>query len=359
MSNSDTRARRTRLRLIAAAGFGLATLPVTPAFADGITLTETGSTLVHPLFDLWAAAYAKGHPGVQITTGATGSGAGIEQAIAGKVQIGTSDAYMSDAEARQHSGILNIPLAISAQTVNYNLPGLEKTNVKLDGPTLAGIYSGTITQWDAKEIATLNPGVALPHQTIIPVRRADGSGDTFIFTQFLSFSTPAWEMRQSYGITVNWPTIAGALTATGNDGMVKLLQQTPYAIGYVGVSFSDDVAEASLGTAALGTNDGPFVLPTQETIEAGAASLGPRTPPDERLSLVYAPGPNSYPLVNYEYAVVSAKQPDAATAAALRRFLLWTILPSEENQATVASVHFLPLPPHTWELSQAQIQMIK
>ncbi len=353
MTNSHTR------RLIAAAGFGLATLLATPAFAEDITLTETGSTLIHPLFDTWVAAYTKAHPGVQITTGATGSGAGIEQAIAGKVQIGASDAYMSDIEARQHPGILNIPLAISAQTVNYNLPGLEGTNLKLDGPTLAGIYSGEITQWDAKPIAVLNPGVALPHQAIIPIHRADGSGDTFIFSQFLTYSTPTWESRQSYGVTVNWPAVPGALTATGNDGMVKLLQQTPYSIGYVGISFSDDVAKAKLGTAALGSNDGPFVLPTQEAIEAGAASLGSRTPPDERLSLVYAPGPNAYPLVNYEYAVVAAKQADPATAAALRRFLLWTILPSEENQATVAGVHFLPLPPHTWELSQAQIQTIQ
>ncbi len=361
MTDRMTSARPVRLAglLIGTLALGLVALPMAPALADDISLTETGSTMLYPLFQTWIANYTKTHPGVQITTGATGSGAGMAQAIAGKVQIGASDAYMSDAESRQHPGIINIPLAISAQTVNYNLPGLEGANVKLDGPTLAGIYTGAITLWDAPQIASLNPGVALPHQAIIPIHRADASGDTFIFSQFLSFSTPTWENTLDYGVSLNWPAVKGALTATGNDGMVKLLQSTPYAIGYVGISFTEDVAAAKLGTAALGTNDGPFVLPTQENIEAGAASLGPRTPPDERLSLVYAPGPKSYPLVNYEYAVVSTHQADPATAAALRRFLLWTILPSEENQGYVAAVHFLPLPPHTWELSQAQIQTIQ
>lgn len=329
------------------------------ASAQDLTLNETGSTLLYPLFTTWVDAYTKTHPGIHITVAGTGSEAGIQQVLAGKVHIGASDAYMSDAEMRQHPQIINVPLAIAAQTINYNVPGLNATHLKLDGAVLAGIYSGTIRTWDAPQIAALNPGVALPHHPIVPVHRAEGSGDTFVFTQFLSFATDDWENANGYGTTISWPNVAGSTTATGNAGMVQTLQSTPYSIGYVGVSFSDKLAAAQLGTASLKNGAGEFVLPTKESITAGAASLGPRTPADERLSLVYAPASGSYPLVNYEYAVVSTKQPDPATAAAVRRFLLWSIVPSETNEAYLDTVHFIPLPPHTWELSQAQIQSIR
>jgi phosphate transport system substrate-binding protein len=329
------------------------------AHAEDLTLNETGSTLLYPLFSTWVDAYTRSHPGIHITVAGTGSEAGIQQVLAGKVQIGASDAYMSDAEMRQHPQIINVPLAIAAQTVNYNLRGLNAAHIKLDGPVLAGIYSGAIRNWDAPQIAALNPGVALPHHAIVPIRRAEGSGDTFVFTQFLSFATPDWENASGYGTTISWPNVPGSTTAVGNAGMVQALQTTPYSIGYVGVSFAEKLAAAQLGTAALKNGAGEFVLPSKETITAGAASLGPRTPADERLSLVYAPASGSYPLVNYEYAVVSTRQPDPATAAAVRRFLLWSIVPSETNEAYLDTVHFIPLPPHTWELSQAQIQSIR
>ncbi|MBN3806796.1 phosphate ABC transporter substrate-binding protein PstS [Paraburkholderia sp. Ac-20336] len=329
------------------------------AHAQQVTLTETGSTLLAPLFSTWSEAYAKTHPGVHISVGATGSAAGIEQAIAGKVNIGASDAYMSDADAMKHPQIINVPLAIAAQTVNYNLPGLNDTHLKLDGPTLAGIYTGAIHQWDAPAIAALNPGVHLPHHEIVPVRRGDGSGDTFVFTQFLTFSTPSWENSLGYGTTVDWPTVSGAVAATGNAGMVNALKTAPYSVGYIGVSYAKDIAAAGLGTAALKNGAGEFVLPTKATITAGAASLGVRTPPDERLSLVFSPAAGTYPLVNYEYAVVSTKQPSPELAAEIRKLLEWSIVPSDENAAYLEAVHFIPLPPHTWELSITQIESIR
>ncbi|WP_260858512.1 phosphate ABC transporter substrate-binding protein PstS [Paraburkholderia sp. BCC1885] len=355
-------ARRSRWPRLAAAPLCAAALVLmtgTLAQAQDLTLTETGSTLLYPLFTTWVDAYTKTHPGIHISVAGTGSEAGIQQVLEGKVEVGASDAYMSDAQMRQHPQIINVPLAIAAQTVNYNLPGLNTGHLKLDGPVLAGIYTGAIRSWDAPQIAALNPGVALPHHAIVPIHRAEGSGDTFVFTQFLSFATPDWENDRGYGTTITWPEVAGSATATGNAGMVQALQSTPYSIGYVGVSFIDKVATAQLGVAALKNGAGEFVLPTRETITAGAASLGPRTPADERLSLVFAPASGSYPLVNYEYAVVSTKQADPTTAAALRRFLLWSIVPSETNEAYLDTVHFIPLPPHTWELSQAQIQTIK
>ena len=328
--------------------------------AAAVTLHETGSTLLYPLFQLWSAAYAAANPGTTVATGATGSGAGIGEAIAGRVQIGASDAYMSDEEAERNRTILNIPLAISAQTVNYNLPGLTAAHLKLDGPTLAGIYSGKILSWHAREIAALNPGVHLPHQAIIPIRRADPSGDTFIFTQFLDFSTPSWDEGVGYGTTVGWPTVAGERSATGNEGMVKTLAATPYSVGYVGISFEEDLAKAGLGTALLKSQAGQFLLPTAETVSAAASELDPRTPPDERLSLAFAPGENSYPLINYEYAVVSTRQPDPATAASIRNFLLWSISPLGGNAPHyLDAVHFIPLPDFIRALSENQINRIR
>ncbi len=301
----------------------------------------------------------KGHPGIDIKTAGVGSEAGQNQVFSCQVMIGTSDAYMSDAQVHANPDFVDIPLAISAQSVSYNVPGLNTMNLRLDGPTIAGMYTGAIRQWDDPAIAALNPGVTLPHQTIVPIHRSEGSGDTFVFTQFLSFADPSWELNKDYGTSIDWPAVPGAVGVQGNDGMVKAIQSTPYSIGYLGISYAARAQAGQIGTAMLKNEAGQFVLPTPDTIIAGATALGVRTPPDERLSLVYGPGDQSYPLVNYEYAVVSTKQPNPETAAAIRRFLLWTILPSEENAEYLERVHFVPLPPHIWELSQAQIQLIR
>lgn len=344
--------------LTAALVLGLAAGPSVPAQAEDLTLVETGSTLLYPLFTVWASEYARTHQGVHIATNGTGSAVGLEQAISGAAQIGTSDAYMSDSQQRRTPEIINVPMAISALTVNYNLPGLNAANLKLDGPTLAAIYAGTIRQWDDKAITALNPGVALPHNDIVPVHRADGSGDTFVFTQYLTFSTPSWEDSLGYDTSIAWPEVPGAKSADGNLGVLQVVQQTPYAITYLGVSLHGEIAKAGLGTAMLKSYSGEFLLPTPETIAAAAASLTPRTPADERLTLVNAPGANAYPLVNYEYAVVSTRQASPATAEAIRKFLLWAIAPDETNEKYLDDAHFIALPAHIWVLSHDQIEAI-
>jgi phosphate transport system substrate-binding protein len=352
-----------RTGYIATLVIGLIVLPIAIAQSTGATITETGSTLIYPLFKAWIDGYAKVDPGVHMTAGATGSGAGIAQAIAGQVQIGTSDAYMSDNEEMANPHILNIPIAISAQTVQVNLPELRGKALKLSGEVLAGIYSGSIREWDATSIAQLNPGVSLPHHTIVPVRRAEGSGDTFIFTQFLSFSTPdthnSWGNVISYGTTVNWPSVSGELTASGNQGMVQTIAKTPYAVGYVGGSFQDDAAKAGLITAMLQNQEGQFLLPTPASIAAAAAELTPRTPPDERLTLVFAPGSNSYPLINYEYAMVAEQQQNQQTAQALSNFLLWCISPQGGSaDSFLKPLHFIALPTSIRARSELQITKI-
>jgi phosphate transport system substrate-binding protein len=346
-----------KLELIACSACLAASLLIWPSLARAAdtTLAETGSTLMLPLLQSWAEGYGKVAEDVKITTAGTGSGAGIAAAIEGTVQIGASDAYMSDVEVMQHAGVLNIPLAISAQTVNYNLADLAAP-LKLSGPVLAGIYAGTIRDWSDSQIAALNPGVTLPHHAIVPIRRAEASGDTFIFTQFLTFSTPEWETGPGYGTTVNWPGVSGMLTASGNDGMVQSLGQTPYGIGYVGASFADQVSSAKLGVAQLLNESGKFVLPTPGAVAAAAASLTPRTPADQRLTLVFAPGDDSYPLINYDYAIVRTQQANPDQAAALRSFLLWIVTPGQgTSPAYLDPLHFIALPTAIRALSETQI----
>lgn len=328
-------------------------------FAD-VNILETGSSLVYPLVNLWVPVYTKLHPGVRITTQSTGSGTGISQAVEGIVQIGASDAYMSNALMKQHADMLNIPLCISSQMVNYNLPGLNKGHLKLSGPVLAAIYDGKITKWNDGQIAAMNPSVRLPDHNIIPVHRSDGSGDTFIFTQYLSFSTPDWANNLSYGTTISWPAVSGGLGAVGNPGMITAIKDNPYAIAYIGTSYQNQIESESLGIAMLKNKDGQFVLPDAKTAAAAAAVMVPKTPRDERVSLIFAPGAASYPIINYEYAIVKKDQPNADMAAALRAFFTWAINPKGGNAPRfMEQVHMTPLPASVVKLSEAQIAEIK
>lgn len=328
--------------------------------AQDVNILETGSSLVYPLFNLWVPAYTKANPNVRLTTQSTGSGTGISQAVEAIVQIGASDAYMANALMKQHPGMLNIPLCISSQMVNYNLPGLNKQHVKLSGPALAGIYQGKITRWSDNAIAQLNPGVKLPDRTIIPVHRSDGSGDTFIFTQYLSFSTPDWANSLSYGTTISWPAVSGGLGAVGNPGMITAIKDNPYSIAYIGTSYQNQIVSQDLGIAMLRNRDGKFVLADAKTAATAANVMVPKTPKDERVSLIFAPGPESYPIINYEYAIVHTKQPSAEMAAQLRKFLTWAISAKGGNAPHfMEQVHMVPLPASVVKLSEAQIAEIQ
>jgi phosphate transport system substrate-binding protein len=321
-----------------------------------VPLVESGSSLLYPLFNLWVTAYTADHPDADITTTSTGSGAGIAQAIKGLINIGASDAYLSDSLVKANPTMLSIPLAISAQSINYNLPGV--TSLNLSGPILAGIYTGKITEWNDPAIAGANPGVTLPAHVIVPVHRLDGSGDTFIFSQYLAKSDADWGSTLKFGTTVSWPAISGEIGAKGNAGMLAAAAANPYSVAYIGISYASKVAAAGLGTAALEDADGQYVLPTADSIAAAAASVANSTPPDERISMIFAHGANAYPIVNYEYAIVDSNQPAGAVAEAIRSFLSYAI--TEGNDASFLNqVHFLPLPPAVQTLSTMQINKIQ
>ncbi|HTW28523.1 MAG TPA: phosphate ABC transporter substrate-binding protein PstS [Acetobacteraceae bacterium] len=346
-----------RAHLLAAGVIGLGTALAAPSQAAETRVLETGSSLLYPLFNLWVPAYTKDHK-VEITTQSTGSGTGISEAVSGLAQIGASDAYLSPAMRKQHANMLNIPLAISSQMVNYNLPELNGRHLKLSGPVLAGIYDGTITDWDNKQIARLNPGVKLPHHAIIPIHRTDGSGDTFIFTQFLSDSTPHWQQAHGYGTTISWPAIQSEIGAEGNQGMVNALQQNPYSVAYIGISYKGAITQNKLGEAALENRAGKFVLANDKTVQAAAAALGGKTPADEAVSLIFQPGAESYPIINYEYAIVDAQMGNPP-ARDVRDFLSWSIRPDGGNAPHFMNqVNFVALPAAVRRLSQKQINEI-
>ncbi len=323
-----------------------------------VMLLETGSSLMYPLFNEWAPAIQQAYPNITIQTASTGSGTGIAQAISGVVQLGASDAYMSDAQLSKAQGIVNIPVAISAQQINYNLPGVKSLN--LSGPTLAGIYTGKIQFWDDPAIMADNSSMNLPHNQIIPIHRTDGSGDTFLFTSYLSASDPNWKSSVGANTSVNWPSVSGSVGAQGNPGIVQTLSQTPYSIGYVGISFLDQATSKNLGTAALKNQAGNFEMPEQKNIAAAASAMIAKTPDDERISMIFAPGADSYPIINYEYVIVQTHQSDAVVAGAIRTALQWMISTNGGNMSSfLDKVHFLPLPQSVVPKSQAQINQIQ
>lgn len=286
-----------------------------------------------------------------------GSGKGISDAINGTAQLGGSDAYLSTSQASSNPGLLNIPIAISSQAVNYNLPGIS--NLKLTGDVIAQIYQGKITKWNDPAIAALNSGVTLPATTIVPVRRVDASGDTFIFTSFLSATNSAWNNGPAFGTSVTWPAVSNELTANGNPGMVQTCKATPGCIAYIGISSEDAATAVGLGEAMLANKAGNYVQANSTTVESAVAAGATNIPASLASPIIYEPGAQSYPIVNFEYIVVKDKQSSADTALAIRDFFTFAIDPSGgSTPAFLAKEHFEGLPSSVVPQVQSAISTI-
>ena len=365
------RSARVRRGVIAAAAAGLALSSVVLSTAAsaavklpsggvekpaGGTVTETGSTLLYPLFNLWASGYQEAYPSTTIQTAGTGSGTGISEAQSGTIDIGASDAYLSPSVTQSDPHLKNIPLAISAQLVAYNVPGVT-AHLKLSGKLLSAIYQGQVTSWNASQIAKANPGVTLPNTPIVTLHRSDSSGDTFLFTSFLSKTDPSgWGAKIAYNTTVPWPNAPGALGETGNSGMVSGCKATPGCIAYIGISYQTQALQAGLGYAALQNAKGQYTLPTSSAIAAEAAYYVKKTPANGTISMIYGAANNGYPIINYEYAIVSSDQTSSSTAKNIRSVLEWAINPKQGSAATYLSqVAFQPLPAKVVAQSVKQI----
>jgi phosphate transport system substrate-binding protein len=327
---------------------------------SGGTVSETGSTLLYPLFNLWSSGYSGTYPSVTIQTAGTGSGTGISDATDGTADIGASDAYLSPAELTASPKLLNIPLAISAQLITYNVPGVT-AHLKLTGKVISRIYQGKVTNWNASAIASLNPGVTLPNLPIVTLHRSDSSGDTFLFTSFLSDTDPSgWGKSPGFNTAITFPNAPGALGEMGNSGMVAGCKAAPGCIAYVGISYLTQALQSGLGYAALQNGSKQFVLPSATSISAEAASFTKKTPPNGTISLIYGKAKGGYPIINYEYAIVNGKQSSSSTAKSIRSVLEWAVNAADGNAASyLAQVNFEALPPSVVTQSLKQIKKIK
>jgi phosphate transport system substrate-binding protein len=327
--------------------------------SSSVSLQETGSSLLYPLFNLWVTGAKAKFPNISVTTASTGSGTGISSAATGTVQIGASDAYLSNTQASQYSGLMNIPLAISSQFIAYKVPGVSG-HLKLTGMLLSDIYQGKITNWNDSQIASINPGVPLPNLPIVTVHRSDSSGDTFLFTSFLSDTDPnGWGAKYSYSTSVTFPAIPGAEGAEKNSGMLSTCEATNGCIAYIGISYLSKALSGGLGEAELQNKSGTFELPTASAISAEADAFTSQTPSTGTISMIYGSAPGGYPIVNYEYAIVLSKQSSSQDAAAVQAFLAWVIDPSGGSAASyLDQVNFVPLPSEIVNIAVNQLNKI-
>jgi phosphate transport system substrate-binding protein len=323
----------TRMRGIAAAAF---VLGFGVACAGAQDLNGAGATFPYPIYSKWFSDYAR-ETGVRINYQSIGSGGGIRQLTEGTVDFGASDAPMTDEEmAKLKSPVLHFPTVLGAVVVTYNLPGVYGA-LKLSGPVLADIFLGKITKWSDSRIAALNSGVKLPASDILVVHRSDGSGTTYIFSDYLAAVSPTWKSAPGKGKELSWPT---GLGAKGNEGVAGQVKQMPGAIGYVELAYAK---QNGLAYASIQNSAGSFVAPTIESVTAAAAGAAGNLPDDTdyRVSIVNAPGADAYPISSFTYLLVYASQNDAKKAEALLGFLRWYL---HEGEKSAAALDYAPLP---------------
>ena len=307
------------------------------ARSSGTDLTGAGATFPYPLYSRWFADYAK-ETGVKINYQSIGSGGGIRQLSEQTVDFGASDAPMSDAELGKAKGgpILHIPTVIGAVAVTYNLTGVQQP-IRLTGAVLADVFAGRITKWNDARIAALNAGRTLPATNILVVHRSDGSGTTYVFSDYLSSVSARWKQAPGKGKELQWPV---GLGAKGNEGVAGQVKQTPGALGYVELAYA---TQNELPVAAIRNAAGQFVTPSIEGATAAAAGVAARlgANTDYRVSIVNAPGADAYPISSFTWLLVYRTQTDSVKGRKLAEFLRWAL---REGEAAAAALDYAPLP---------------
>jgi phosphate transport system substrate-binding protein len=309
----------------------------TSSSGGSVDLTGAGATFPYPIYSKWFSDYATA-TGVKINYQSIGSGGGIRQLSEGTVDFGASDSPMSDDELSKAKGgpILHFPTVLGADVITYNLPGVT-TALKFTPAAIADIFSGRIKKWNDTRIASLNSGVTLPAQDILVVHRSDGSGTTYIFTDYLSTAVPSWKSSVGKGKEVKWPV---GLGAKGNEGVSGQVKQTPGAIGYVELAYAK---QNNLPIAAIRNKSGQFVAASVDAVTAAAAGVAKALPAntDYRLSIVDAPGAAAYPISSFTWILVYQKQTDAVKGKKLVDFLNWALTEGEKSASTL---DYAPLP---------------
>ncbi len=316
-----------------------------------VDLTGAGATFPYPLYSKWFADYAA-QTGVKINYQSIGSGGGIRQLSEGTVDFGASDSPMSDADIAKAKGpVMHFPTVLGAVAVTYNLPEVTSA-LRLSGAVLADIFAGRITRWNDAKIASLNPGVKLPASDILVVHRSDGSGTTFVFTDYLSAVSPAWASGPGRGKEVSWPV---GLGGKGNEGVSGQVKQTPGSLGYVELAYAK---QNNLPSAAIQNASGKFVAPSPAGMTAAAAGVAEQLPgnTDYRLSIVNAAGPDAYPISSFTWILVYAQQSDSVKGRKLRDFLKWALT---EGEKQASALDYAPLPASMASRLTARLDSIK
>ena len=321
------------------------------AGSGSVDLTGAGATFPYPLYSKWFADYAAA-TGVKINYQSIGSGGGIRQLSEGTVDFGASDSPMSDEDMAKAKGpVMHFPTVLGAVVIAYNLPALAAP-LNLSGDLIADIFAGKITKWNNPRIAAVNGGVSLPGDDIIVVHRSDGSGTTFVFTDYLATVSPSWAAGPGRGKEVSWPV---GLGGKGNEGVSGQVKQTPGAIGYVELAYAK---QNNLATAAIRNAAGHFVSPSPAGMTAAAAAIAANLPSDTdyRLTIVNAAGADVYPITSFTWILLYQTQPDSVKGRKLTDFMRWALTEGEKQAATL---DYAPLPATMAERLIARLDSIR
>lgn len=317
--------------------------------ASGATmLNGAGATFPYPMYSKWFSEYHTLHPDIEINYQSIGSGGGIRQVLAGTVDFGASDGPMTDEQLSQaKTKILHVPTVLGAVVPAYNIPGVNG-EVKFTAEAIAGIFLGKITNWNDPTLAKANPGIKFPSQDIIVAHRSDGSGTTFIFTDYLSKVSPEWQSQVGKGTSVKWPK---GLGGKGNEGVAGMIRQMPGAIGYIELIYA---VQNKIPFGVVQNSSGNFVKGSLESVTAAAASVK-NMPADFRVSITNAPGKDAYPISSFTWLLVPVQSKDPAKGKIIRDFLNWML---EDGQKMAAGLTYAPLPQNVTGNVKAAIQQI-
>lgn len=311
-------------------------------------LTGAGSTFDYPFFSKAFYEYSQNHPDVTVNYQSIGSGGGIQQFIAKTVDFGASDVPMNEKElTRAGAPVLQVPITLGGAAIGYNVPGIPK-GLRLTRQLIVDIYLGKVTKWNDPAIVKLNPGLRLPDTTIAVVHRSDGSGTTYIFTDFLSHVSPEWKEKVGTGKSVQWPVGVGG---KGNEGVAGQVREMPGAIGYIELAY---VLENQMTYARVENQAGKYVYPSIETVAAAAATKPEVSATD--FSIVDAPGADSYPISGYSWVMVYARPANPKRAKLVRKTMEWLVT---RGQAVAKSVDYVPLPSNVQQEALKVISKIK
>jgi phosphate transport system substrate-binding protein len=332
--------------LLALAGILVAT---TSAAAQ--SLTGAGATFPNPIYTKWFDAYSK-KTGVEINYQSIGSGGGIRQFTEGTVDFGATDGPMNESQIQAVGGnVLHIPTVLGAVVVTYNLPSLGETQLKFDGNLLVEIFMGRVTKWNDPKIAALNPSAKLPDLDLVVVHRSDGSGTTYVFTDYLNKFSREWKDKVGYATSVNWPV---GLGGKGNEGVTQQVKQVEGALGYVELIYA---ISNKLPYAEIKNASGNYIAPSLETVTAAAAGMKLAKDTDFRVSITNAPGAEAYPIASFTWLLVRKDNKDAAKGKLIKDFLAWMLTP--EAQRMAAQLHYSPLPAPVVSLVQTRLPTLK